>query len=120
MHTRKRLTNHFSGQAAKCSVSFIKGKIMKKYIIIICALFALAGNMAFAEEKEKLSPNEMGQYMEVMLMKMMEVYANPKMADVQARYYKNLYDALQKQGFTKEEAMQIVISQGSLLSSSSN
>lgn len=83
-------------------------------------LLAFVATAVFAEEKQKLSPDEMGQYMEVMLIKMMEVYANPTMADVQARYYKNLYDALQKRGFTKEEAIQIVISQGSLLNSSSN
>lgn len=86
--------------------------------IIISVSFLISTSFAVAEENQKLTPEEMGNYLEVMLVKMMEVYASPKMVEKQAEYYKNLYEALLKQGFTKEQALQIVIAQGSILSSS--
>ena len=92
-------------------------KTLKRIIISLPLLFS--ASLSIAEEKQQLSPQEMGNYLEVMLVKMMEVYASPKMVEKQAEYYKGLYDALLKQGFTKEQALQIVIAQGSILSSSS-
>lgn len=95
---------------------------MKKISSVILGLcLSFAASSALSEEtKPQLSPDQMGDYMEVMIMKMLDVYSSPKIAETQAKFYKNLYDALLRQGFSKSEAMQITISQGSLLSSSSN
>lgn len=39
-------------------------------------------------------------------------YSKKENADLIASYYKNLYDSLIEKGFTKEEAMRIVLSAG--------
>lgn len=97
-----------------------KGENMKKILLAVGIAWVLCSGLAVAEENKIMAPdpNETVQFMEAMLLKMMEVYSSPKIADAQAKFYKNLYEALLKQGFTKQEAMQIVISQGPLCSSS--
>ena len=58
----------------------------------------------------------MGQMMEAMMEAMMEgmlrVMAKPESADRLATFTKNYYDALIRKGFTKEQALQIVIATG--------
>mgnify|MGYP000067764444 CR=1 FL=1 len=38
----------------------------------------------------------------------MKVMSNPKLIKANAKYIKNLYDALVEEGFTKEQAIQLV------------
>src|SRR2546422_10963355 len=54
----------------------------------------------------------MGQMMEAMMEGMLRVMAKPESADRLATFTKNYYDALIRKGFTKEQALQIVIATG--------
>ena len=87
---------------------------MKKCILIFCALFLFSVSSTYAEENQNSPPFSSRSFIESMQIGMMETYANPKIADIQARYCRNLYEALQKYGFTKEQSIKIVISQCSL------
>jgi len=51
----------------------------------------------------------MGRMMEVMLDVQLKVAEKPETATRIATFKRNLFDALQKSGFSKEEALQIVI-----------
>ncbi|MFV1985630.1 MAG: hypothetical protein ACC657_18935 [Thiohalomonadales bacterium] len=83
---------------------------MNKHILIACAFLVFSVGSASAEEPMEA----MGNIIESMTIEMMKVYTNPKTADIHARYCKNLYEALQKQGFNKEQSIKIVTSQCSL------
>src|SRR6266700_945428 len=54
----------------------------------------------------------MGQMMEAMMEGMLRVMAKPESVDRLATFAKNYYDALIRKGFTKEQALQIVIATG--------
>src|SRR5256884_6895072 len=54
----------------------------------------------------------MGQMMEAMMEGMLRVMARPENADRLATFTKNYYDALIRKGFTKEQALQIVVATG--------
>ena len=54
----------------------------------------------------------MGQMMEAMMEGMLRVMARPENADRLATFTKNYYDALIRRGFTKDQALQIVIATG--------
>ena len=54
----------------------------------------------------------MGPMMEAMMEGMLRVMARPENADRLATFTKNYYDALIRKGFTKEQALQIVIATG--------
>jgi len=54
----------------------------------------------------------MGSMMENMMVKMFQVMSRPEVAEGLATFTKNYYDALLKKGFTKEEALRIVVSVG--------
>ena len=54
----------------------------------------------------------MGRMMEVMIEAQLKFAALPETAERIATFKKNLYDALQKKGFTKSEALQIVMATG--------
>jgi len=97
---------------------------MKK--LVVCALLFVLVSVTNAQEKRpQPSPEEVRQQMEVafgamapMMGKMMEamieaqlaVVSKPDSAEKMARYVKNFYQALIKQGFSKEEAFKIVTS----------
>ena len=68
-----------------------------------------------AQQNQQLSPEQMMGTLKVVMKGMLEIYSSPDMADAMASFYRNLYDALVKRGFTKEEALQIVIAQGNVL-----
>ncbi len=90
---------------------------MKTYTFIIAILLAFFGGSTSAEEAPVEDPTiELSNMMEAMsAMAMMDAYANPMMAaTLQASYCRNLYDGLQENGFTKEQAMKIVIAQCNL------
>jgi len=83
---------------------------MNKHILIACAFLVFpVGSASAADPME-----EMANIYEGMTIEMMKIYTNPETADIQARYCKNLYEALQRQGFNKEQSIKIVISQCSL------
>lgn len=88
--------------------------------VLLLASTIFASTPLQAEEKQQLSPDLLMEPMKVMMKSMLEVMASPEVADAMASFYKQLYDALQDRGFSKDEAMQIVVSQGAVLSSSSN
>jgi len=54
----------------------------------------------------------MGRMVEVMVEAQLKIAVLPETADRIARFKKNLYDALLKQGFSKDQAMQLVIATG--------
>ena len=83
---------------------------MNKHILIACAFVVFSVGSASAAEPME----DMANILESMTTEMTKIYTNPETADIQARYCKNLYEALQKQGFNKEQSIKIVISQCSL------
>lgn len=84
----------------------------------ICAgAFSLYSATPQQQGNPQMSPSQMKEYMETMFKSMLQAFSSPEMAQAQAKYYRNLYDALVKNGFSKEEALQIVVSQGSPLRS---
>jgi hypothetical protein len=97
--------------------------------VFVCLLLGLNfvySSSAFAEaqenpqqqqQKQQMSPEQMSAYMKGMMKSMLDVYSSPETAQGLARFYKALYDALIKEGFTKQEALQIVLAQGSLIKS---
>jgi len=54
----------------------------------------------------------MGQMMEAMMEGMLRVLSKPENAERLAAFTRNYYDALVRKGFTKDEALQIVIAAG--------
>ena len=64
-----------------------------------------------AQTSAMMSPM-MGQMMEAMMEGMLRVMARPENADRLATFTKNYYDALIRRGFTKDQALQIVIATG--------
>jgi TonB family protein len=84
--------------------------------------FKLNGSKSSADstQSSKLSPDEIQQMMMPMMRQMMEsmmeglltILSRKESAEKMALFKKNLYDALLTQGFTKEQAMQIVIATG--------
>jgi len=54
----------------------------------------------------------MGQMMEAMMEGMLKVMEKPENAERLATFTRNYYDALIRKGFTKEQALQIVIASG--------
>ncbi len=64
------------------------------------------------EEIQKMMVPMMRQMMESMMDGLFTILAKKESAEKLAAFKKNLYDALLTQGFTKEQAMQIVIATG--------
>ncbi len=83
---------------------------MNKHILIACTFLVFSVGSASAAEPME----DMTNIIESMTIEMMKVYTNPNIADIQARYCKYLYEALQEQGFNKEQSIKIVVSQCSL------
>ena len=54
----------------------------------------------------------MGQMMEAMMEGMLKVMEKPENAERLATFTRNYYDALIRKGFTKEQALEIVIASG--------
>jgi hypothetical protein len=98
---------------------------MKRFLVP--AVLMLASVPAFAQEQPKAppSPEQMRQIMdatlgamvpfmskmvEAMIQSQLDVVSRPESADKMARYVRNFHDALIKQGFSKQEALQIVTS----------
>ena len=54
----------------------------------------------------------MGQMMEAMMEGMLRVMAKPENIDRLATFTRNYYEALIRKGFTKDEALQIVVAAG--------
>lgn len=97
---------------------------MKK--LLVFGLFLVMVGVVDAQEKpHQPSPEEMrhqmeaafgamapmmGKMMEAMIEAQLAVISRPESAEKMAQYVKNFYEALIKQGFTKEEALKIVTS----------
>ena len=95
---------------------------MKNTRMIVVALVVLCLTVVYPlfnamteEQRQQRSPEEMKALMQVMLKARIEVYASPDITETLSKFYRNLYQALIASGFTKEEALQIVISQGNIL-----
>ena len=54
----------------------------------------------------------MGRMAESMIQVQLKIAAQPETASAVAAFKKNLFDALQKRGFTAEQALQIVVATG--------
>jgi archaellum component FlaG (FlaF/FlaG flagellin family) len=98
---------------------------MIKKVILIIAIILIAGSVIAGEKKmtPKKEQAEMQQAMQMMgpmMGSMMEsmfdtafkVMAKPENADRLATFTKNYYDALISKGFSKEEALRIVVNMG--------
>jgi hypothetical protein len=72
---------------------------------------ALAPAVAQAQQQQQLNPEQMRATMSMMFKTMIDVYADPQMAESMATFYWNLYQALIKKGFSKEEALAITRAQ---------
>ena len=96
-------------------------KVFVVVLYVLCLAMVQSSCTATAQETmpqmspEQMSPEEMKPYMEAMFKTFFEILASPEMAESMAKFYRNFYKALIKTGFTEDEALQIVISQGSVL-----
>lgn len=97
-------------------------------LIVLCMLPALSlSAQPPAQPKQKPSPEEMQKAMEAsmamfvpVLVKMtegivdakLEIAGKPETAERIATFKRNLYDALIRQGFTKDEALRMTINTG--------
>ena len=90
-------------------------------VAIATAMVLHHTNEAVAQETDtKPSPEEAQVMMEqmlpgvlrVMLGVLLEFYADPRVAEMEATYARNLYESLQKEGFSKDEALAIVVGYG--------
>ena len=95
--------------------------------LALCAVFFIATSaraQTSGEQRHQPTPEEMQKMMdatfgamvpvmarmtEVMIEKQLEIGQRPETAAQIAAFKKNLFDALQKSGFTREQAMQIVL-----------
>jgi hypothetical protein len=97
---------------------------MKK-LLLVFLLFGVVSISNAQEARPQSSPEELRKQMEMtlgmmapMIGKMMEamieaqltVVSKPESAEKMAQYVKNFYEALMKQGFSREEALKIVTS----------
>ena len=67
-----------------------------------------------AEQQDQLAPMApmMGQMMQVMLQSTLRALAMPEAAEQLATFTRNYFDALVAKGFTREEALRIVMAHG--------
>jgi hypothetical protein len=85
-------------------------------LVVLCLVVVQSSCAATAQEQQPpMSPEEMKPHVEAMFKVVIEVYSSPDMAKSQVTFYRNFYKALIETGFTEEEALQIVIPQGSIL-----
>lgn len=96
---------------------------MKKIFLVIA--IALLTGVTYAQEKE-LTPQEqqmqiqqvrhmmtqLPYQMKVIMEIQLDVLAKPDTAEKLAQYIKNYYDALVRQGFSKDEALKIAMTVG--------
>ncbi len=91
---------------------------------ILGAMMLVAGSFVaqplHAQQNQQMPTEQMMGTMKILMKGMLEVYSSPDVTNAMASFCKNLYDALVKRGFTKEEALQIVVAQGNVLTSSKN
>ena len=105
-------------------------------VIILQATWAITGvthaeataepsqqEAASTEEKQengRQAMQEMQQMMPLMIQGMLnamhQYYSNPEVAKIEAVHVRNFYEALIEQGFTPEEALQIVVGYGNPVS----
>ena len=97
-------------------------KIVAASIIILSIIFVDTNPVLAQETEKKMSPEQAQAMMEQMLPMvtmmfriMLEFFADPRTAKMEAAHARNLYDALQKKGFSKEEALAIVVGYGNPL-----
>lgn len=64
------------------------------------------------EQATRMMGPMMGQMMESMMEGMLKTMAKPENIELLATFTRNYYDALLRKGFTKEEALQIVVATG--------
>lgn len=96
----------------------------KNALILLTVLFVSFSATAYAEEQQQTTPEQqqqmmeqamsnmlpfMGQMMKIMLHVQFEVLAEPETADKLATFTRNYYEALLKKGFSKDEALKIVM-----------
>ncbi len=105
------------------SVGFIK------VIFITITLSLVIHTFSYAEEQsQQVPPYQVYEAMEqmmpamirMMVDTMLDIYSDPTVAEKEATYAKNLYDALLKKGFSKEEAINIVVAFGNPITFISN
>ncbi|GEM_PF-1215079 len=70
-----------------------------------------AGRIRFVEQK-KTFDDGYGLMFELIAMKQYEILAKPIIADLMAEHTKNYFEALIEKGFSREEALKIVIGMG--------
>ncbi|SEA12963.1 hypothetical protein [Microbulbifer marinus] len=78
--------------------------------IVSIVLCLFVGN-AYAQSQMP-APTSAGPNMNMlvpMLKAQLEALGNPELLEAQAKYFRELYLSLKKQGFTEEQAMQIVV-----------
>ena len=79
-----------------------------KSFILVVGIFSFTHSLASEPtQMDNMMKNLMSQQ-RVQMEALLEMMADPKMLKAQARYYKKLYDALIAEGFSQEQAIQIV------------
>ena len=79
---------------------------MKKIILGSLIITAMFSSRSFANTYDQY--DQMAQQLSKQLEVSMKVMNDPKLIKANAKYIKSLYDALVDEGFTKEQALQLV------------
>jgi len=92
----------------------MQDRLIRRWTVAaIVGCLAIAPTLTQAQQQQ-IDPEQMRATMTTMLETMLGVYASPETADTMATFYWNLYQALIKKGFSKEEALAITRAQNLL------
>lgn len=80
----------------------------KSILILISALFFSHASFANQFNKPNAAYDQLAEQLAKQLQASMKVMNDPKIIKANAKYIKSLYDALIAEGFTKEQALQLV------------
>lgn len=82
-----------------------------KHQATLAIMLLIITSLAYAAEDKRITTDSrvMRGYIDSRYMQLLDAYANPVVAEREATYLRNLYEALIKKGFSKDEALKIVI-----------
>lgn len=90
-----------------------------KHLAALAAMLLIFIPCSHAADDGRTDSRVMRGYIDSRYMQLLDAYANPVVAEREAAYLRNLYEALIKKGFGKDEALKIVIEHDSPLTGAS-
>ncbi len=80
-----------------------------KYQPILIVILLALSSLVCAADDGRTDSHLIRGYLDSRYLQLLDAYANPVVAEKEAAYLRNLYEALIKKGFSKDEALKIVI-----------